>query len=353
MPAGAGGTALAGRARRSDRAAIRAAGLLYVKAADLCIRRQRHGRGFRYFDDNDRPIRNRDLIRRLNSLAVPPAYEEVRLADDPRSHLQATGRDAAGRLQYRYHPDWDDVREQRKAQRLLDLVGSLARIRRCVTKHLAGGEPTREFAMAAVVELISQTAIRPGSETYVRQHGSRGAATLLKSSVAVRGPVVTLKFRAKGAQPIHLVFRSPRFAKAVAVLRTLPGPRLFQYRNGGDEIYSARRRQVNAFLRECAGTAISLKDFRTLMASTSVLDRLARAEPAESAAGRRRQIQAAVEVGAADLANTPTVCRTSYVHETIVAAFENGKLRRFSETIKDCRSAAGRERVLAEIVSTA
>jgi DNA topoisomerase-1 len=337
--------------RRSDRAAIRAAGLSYVKAADLRLRRQRHGRGFRYLDSAGKTIRDKSEIRRLNALAVPPAYEDVRLAENPRAHLQAIGRDAAGRLQYRYHPEWERVREQRKAQRLAKLVGSLSRIRRRVTRQLSGSEPTRDFAMAAVIELVSQTAIRPGSEAYARQYGSRGAATLLKSNVTLSGPVVTLKFRAKRGQPIHLIFRSARFAKAVEVLRKLLGKRLFQYRNGNDEIYGVRRRQVNEFLRECAGTSISLKDFRTLMASTWVLDRLARAEPAASDRGRRRQILAAVKETADNLANTPAVCRRSYVHETIVTAFENGKLKRFSETIKVCRTPAARERVLAQIVS--
>jgi DNA topoisomerase-1 len=337
----------------SDRKAIRAAGLTYVKTADLALRRQRHGRGFRYLDAGGKPIRDKATIRRLNALAVPPAYEDVRLAENPRAHLQAVGRDAAGRLQYRYHPDWDMVREQRKAQHLVKLVGALPRIRRCVTRSLRGGEPTRDFAMAAVVELISQTAIRPGSESYAKEHGSRGAATLLKANVSHQGPVVTLKFRAKGGQPIHLTFRSQRFAKAVEALRRLPGKRLFQYRNGGDEIYSVRRPQVNAFLREAAGTAISLKDFRTLMASTWALNRLARTEPAASARGRRRQVLAAVRETADNLANTPAVCRRSYVHETIVTAFENGELTRLSETIKVCRTPAGRERVLAEIVAGA
>jgi DNA topoisomerase-1 len=337
--------------RVSERAAIRAAGLSYLKAADLRLRRARHGRGFRYLDGNGKAIRDASVIRRLNSLAVPPAYEDVRLAENPRAHLQAIGRDAAGRLQYRYHPDWDAVRERRKAQHLVGLVASLSRIRRSVTKHLAGTEPTRDFAMAAVIELVSQTAIRPGSEAYTKQHGSRGAATLLKSNVSLSGAVVTLKFRAKRGQPIHLIFRSRRFARAVEVLRTLPGKRLFQYRNGDDEIYEVRRRQVNEFLRECAGASISLKDFRTLIASTWVLDRLARTEPAGSAAGRHRQIMAAVKETAENLANTPAVCRRSYVHDTIFNAFESGKLVRFSDAIKVCRTPAGRERVLAEVVS--
>jgi DNA topoisomerase-1 len=338
----------------SNRAAIRAAGLSYVRSSDLYLRRVRHGRRFRYLDAEGRTVRNRALINRLASLAVPPAYEDVRLAENPRAHLQAIGRDAAGRLQYRYHPDWEKVREQRKAQRLADLVDSLSQIRRSVSRHLKGSKPTREFALAAVVALVSETALRPGSEVYVRKHGSRGAATLLKSNVSTHGPAVTLKFRAKRGQPIQLTFRSARVANALRALGSLPGKRLFQYRESGGRIKRVRRREVNEFLCACAGSRmISLKDFRTLIASTCVLDRLASAEPACSAAGRRRQVMAAVKETADTLANTPAVCRRSYVHDAIVASFENGKLKRLSDKMKGCRTPAGRERMLASLISMA
>jgi DNA topoisomerase-1 len=325
------------RARMSDRAAIRTAGLTYIRTSDLHLRRVRRGWGFRYLDAEGGMVRNPTLIHRLRALAVPPAYEYVRLAENARAHLQAIGRNAAGRLQYRYHPDWEKVREQRKAHRLANLVDSLSHIRRSVTRHLRGSEPTREFALAAVVALVSETALRPGREIYARQHGSRGAATLLKSNVTTQGPAVTLKFRAKRGQPIKLTFRSARVAKAIRVLATLPGRRLFQYLDGSGQIRNARRRQVNEFLCACAATTISLKDFRTLIASTSVLDRLARAEPACSAAARQRQVMAAVKETAENLANTPAVCRRSYVHDAIVTAFENGELQRLSDKMRAYR----------------
>ena len=339
------------RQQGADKENLRAAGLRRVAAVELGIRRVRNGTGFRYLAADGTPIRDRVTIRRLKALAVPPAYQEVRLAENPRAHLQAIGRDAAGRLQYRYHPNWEQVREQRKARQLVDLIASLSCIRRRVTRLLAGSEPTRDFAIAAVIELISQTAIRPGSESYARQYGTRGAATLLKSNVSTKRNAVTLRFRAKRGQPVHLTFDSRQYAKAVTVLRALPGRRLFQYRAEDGEVCTLRRRQVNAFLRECAGRRVTLKDFRTLIASTLVLDRLARMPPATSQRARRRQIIEAVRPAAIDLANTPAVCRRSYVHETIFTAFENGELMRFAEAIKVCRTAAARERVLAQIVS--
>src|SRR6188508_818763 len=138
-----------------------------VSPHDLHIRRRRNGKGFTYLGPNGRALRDSATLRRLKALAVPPAYEDVLYASDPRAHLQAVGRDAAGRLQYRYHQEWEKVRERRKAKRLVTLVEALPRIRRCISKHLSCGEPTREFVLAAVVHLVARSAIRPGSEAYL------------------------------------------------------------------------------------------------------------------------------------------------------------------------------------------
>src|SRR5277367_5985769 len=152
---------------------------------ELTIRRIKRGKSYSFVRANGTAIRHAGTIRRLNAMAVPPAYIQVRYSPDPNSHLQAVGRDAAGRLQYRYHADWEKVREHRKAHRLAKLVGALPKIRRHVSMHLAGNEPTREFALSAVIELIARTAIRPGNESYARMNGTRGATTLLKSNVTL------------------------------------------------------------------------------------------------------------------------------------------------------------------------
>src|SRR5205085_6848661 len=286
---------------------------------------KRVGDKFTFVSANGRTIRDERTRARLKRLAVPPAYADVLFAADPRAHIQAIGRDAAGRLQYRYHPDWEKVRERRKARRLQRLVEALPRIRRAVNKHLAGAEPTREFALAAVIELVSCSAIRSGSESYAKANGTRGAATLLKSNIAVDGAAVALKFRAKGGKDIDKKFRCPRVAAAINVLRALPGRRMFQYRGPDDAIRIVTASDVNAFLREITGVKISLKDFRTLCASGASLEALARIAPAASERGRRRQVKEAVTAVSEELANTPTICRKSYVHQTVVAAFENGK----------------------------
>ena len=327
--------------------------LVLVRPDQLSWTRRRHGSSFRYFTAEGAPLRNASALRRLRSLAVPPAYDEVRYAASPKAHLQAVGRDAASRLQYRYHPEWEKVRELRKARRLARLVDALPKIRRKVAQLLKGKEPTKEFALAAVVELIARTAIRPGNETYTKMHRSRGATTLLKSNVVIEDDCVVLSFRAKGGKQVRKECDARRLMHAIKVLRSLPGSRLFQYRDEHGDLRRVAASQVNQFLREVSGIKISLKDFRTLLASAAVLESLARIQPAESATKRRRQILEAVRATAEELANTPAICRRSYVHETVVTAFERGTLEKYSSVLKGCRSPAAREKVLSQVIATA
>jgi DNA topoisomerase I len=338
---------------RGAAAMARRLGLRLVASDALSIRRRRRGKGWSYLHPDGRVIRDRVLVARLARLAVPPAYEDVLYAADARAHLQAIGRDAAGRLQYRYHRDWEKVRELRKARRLARLADVLPRIRRSIGQHLAAASPTREFALAAVIELVARSAIRPGSEDYARLNGTRGAATLLKSNVTVYGEAITLSFRSKGGKTVEKEFSAPRLATAIASLRALPGRRLFQYRGEDGTVRHVTAREVNAFLREIAGADISLKDFRTLLASASALEALARTQPAESERRRRKQVLEAVRAVADDLANTPAICRKSYVHATVVAAFEDGVLERFAATLKSCHSSTRRAQVLAQIIASA
>ena len=334
------------RASASERLARRL-GLRLVATNDLTIARRANGRGFAYKHADGRAIRDRALIGRLDKLAVPPAYASALYCPDPQGHLQAIWRDAAGRLQYRYHPDWDEVRAQRRLRRLARLTQALPRIRRAVTRCLAATEPSRELALAAVVELVGISGIRAGRESYVRSNGTRGAATLLKSNVATKGEGITLSFLAKGGKPIRKELRSRRLAGAILKLRRLPGRRIFQYRNGDGAVRSVRAREVNVFLRDLAGVEISLKDFRTLTASAAALDTLVRTEPAKSAARRKRQVRAVMQNVADRLGNTPAICRKSYVPAPLVAAFESGSLRRKTNG----RRRASSETLLAEVLA--
>src|ERR1700749_2136984 len=297
---------------------------------DLTTRRIKRGKTYSFIRANGTQIRHAGTIKRLNRMAVPPAYQEVRYSPDPTSHLQAVGRDAAGRLQARYHADWEKVREQRKAHRLAKLVAALPKIRRKVNMHLAGDEPTREFALSAVIELIARTAIRPGNESYARLNGTRGATTLLKSNVMLEDDALVLTFKAKGGKAVRKECKAEKLVRSIDILRTVPGKRMFQYRDRSGVVRAASTTAVNAFLREIAGIKISLKDFRTLMASAVLVESLARITPATSERGRK-----------------------SYVHDTIVTAFEDGILERFASTMGRYRSQSKREQLLAQVVMAA
>jgi DNA topoisomerase-1 len=335
---------------RSPRSDAERHGLRYVTVDRLTIRRRRQGSGFCYLAPDGRVIRDPRMRQRLQRLAVPPAYEDVFYAKDPDAHIQAIGRDAAGRLQYRYHTRWQSVREAGKARRLAHLSEALPRIRRKIAKHLASDDLGRPFALCAVIDLVMRSAIRPGRESYARLNGTRGAATLLKSNIVVDGDTLRLSFRAKGGKDVCKEVRAPRLAAAIAALRQLPGRRVFQYRDARGAVRRVTAQQVNAFLREIAGAPVSLKDLRTLCASSAVLDALLRTAPAKSERTRRRQVRDAVTVVSRELANTPTICLNSYVHKSIVTAFEAGALLKASEQLKRA-GACSRERLLAKVIA--
>lgn len=326
----------------------KAKGLTLVASAALTVRRIPRGTGFSYCHAGGSRVHNKRELARLNALAVPPAYVEVRFAADPSAHLQAIGTDAAGRLQYRYHPAWTEVREAVKARRLARLARALPAIKRAVVRTLASAGPSVDFAAAAVVHLVDLTALRAGAERHARDRGTGGASTLLKSNVAVSGDAVLLEFKAKGARTVTKEVRDARLAKAVARLQRLPGRRLFQYRAPDGAVHPVRAREVNSYLREVGGRRISLKDFRTLVGSGGVLEALAAQPAGRSQRERRSQLRSAVVEIAGELANTPTVCRKSYVHGAVVAAFESGRLSRMR---KPPRSPAKKATALARLVT--
>jgi DNA topoisomerase I len=323
-------------------------GLRLTSPNDLTIRRPINGRGFSYSYGDGRTVRNRTLIGRLNRLAIPLAYADALYCPHGNGHLQAIWQDAAGRTQYRYHPDWDEVRAQRRLRRLARLTQALPRIRRAITRCLASREPDRRMALAAVVELVTVSGIRAGRESYLQSNGTRGATTLLKTNVEIKGDKIALSFRAKGGKAMRKDVRARRLAGALTKLRGISGRRLFQYQNENGETKAVSASEVNEFLRDLAGVAISLKDFRTLVASAAAIDALAHTEPAESVARRKRQVQAAMSTVAERLGNTPAICRKSYVPETLVAAFESGRLQR-----KAGQRRISSEKLLAALIAKA
>lgn len=332
---------------------MKSLGLVYATRDSLAWTRRKQGDGWSFHKADGARIADPWIRKRLNALAVPPAYRDVRYAANPKAHLQAIGLDAAGRLQYRYHPDWDGVRESRKAARLAEMAQALPRIRRALARDLKQDEPTKTLALAACVELISRTAIRAGGERYEQERGSRGATTLLKKNIDISGGTITLAFRGKGGKDVERCARAPRLCAALKMIAKLPGKHLFMYRNGGGLVHRLRAGDVNAYLKQIADCAITLKDFRTLLASSLVAGELAATDPAPSAAGRKRQIKEAVARAAGELVNTPTVARKSYVHDSIIEAFESGRLKRIAKKRPICRSDTCRVELLADVVKAA
>lgn len=345
---------MADRPRRPPNARLmRRLGLVAGSRQALTITRRKRGQGWSFHDAKGRLIAAPAVLDRLNALAMPPAYRDVRYAADPKAHLQAVGIDADGRPQYRYHPDWEKVRETEKAKRLANLAAALPRIRRALARELKEGGSGRSLALAACIDLIARTAIRAGGDRYEAERGHRGATTLLKRNVRLNRGEVCLAFRGKGGKDIERCAAAPRLCTVLRRLVKLPGRYLFQYRREDGGVARLRAAEVNAHLKAIAGCDISLKDFRTLMASSLVAGHLAAEEPAPSAAGRKRQIKAAVTHAAEELANTPTVARKSYVHDSVVEAFESGKLKRMAAKRPALRSDTARVGLLADIIKAA
>ncbi len=301
--------------------------LHHVEAKSLAIERRRRGRGFSFHHADGRPVTDRETLERIRRLAIPPAYHDVRIAADPRAHIQAVGRDDKGRLQYRYHPEWEQVREADKQDHLAMVLACLPRLRRSVARDLADSRMSRTKAAAAAVALIDAGAIRVGCEAYLRSSGSRGASTLLKKDVTVTGDAVRLTFTGKGGKSIACAIRDPRLARALKRMAKLPGRRLLQYCDASGRPHRISAADVNTYLRRVAGRPISAKDLRMLAASAAAAERLVGMEPAPSESRRRKQLATVMAEVSKHLSNTPAVVRKSYVHRVVVDGFVDGSLR--------------------------
>jgi len=297
-----------------------------IKREDLVVRRMRHGRGHAYFDVEGKPWPAGELRDRAMHLGIPPAWIDVHIAPDPRMHIQACGTDAAGRVQYIYHPEWEARRTRRKQRQLALLTEALPRIRRKVHEDLEAETGSKTLALAIGVALIDRTAMRIGRERYLDARGTRGAGTLFTRDVAVEGDRLTLSFPAKSGKRADYTLEDARLAGAIARVKTIPGKRLLMYRTDEGVAKAIRTEELNRYLREIAGAPVSAKDFRTLHASALAAEALAKIEPGESAAARKRQVADVTRNVAAFLRNTPAITRKSYIAPCLFALFETAKL---------------------------
>jgi DNA topoisomerase I len=301
-------------------------GLTYVETGNLRLRRRRCGKGFAYMDEEGRTVRNKGVKARIKQLAIPPAWTEVCIAQDERAHLQAVGRDSEGRLQYRYHADWEHARAENKASRLLRFGSALPSLRSAVTKALSAPGLTRHKAIAAVVRLIDRAQLRPGYEEYARGSGARGASTLLKSDVVIEGDTVILEFEGKGGKPVKRKVRDKLLARVAQGLSKLKGRRLFTAPDDNGRQRPISAREVNAFLADASGAEVTAKDFRTFRASAEALAFLTKNNDHETEQLRRQAVVQAADKASEILVNTRSIARSSYIHPSVIKAYENGKL---------------------------
>jgi DNA topoisomerase-1 len=291
--------------------------LVYVADTQPGLRRRRSGSGFAYLDARGRRVTDERVLARIRALAIPPAYRDVWICRDAHGHLQATARDARGRKQYRYHPGWRERRDEVKFRRTIEFAARLPALRRRVARDLRADGLVRERVLAAIVRLLDRTRMRIGNEEYAKANGSFGVSTLRNHHAHVRGDRVRIAFRGKAGQRHERLLEDPRLARTVRRCQDLPGQCLFQYVEDG------RRRRVtsgdvNAYLRSIMGDDYTAKDFRTWAASVIVADALFGSGDASASSA-----QAAIAVAAADLGNTPAVCRTTYVHPAVLAAADD------------------------------
>lgn len=301
-------------------------GLVYVPDLESGLRRVRTEAGFDYLSARGRRIGNPRELRRIAALAIPPAWNDVRISRDPASHLQAVGRDARGRKQYIYHPAWSEHRGEAKFSVLADFAAALPAIREKVDADLRRRKPDRQKALATVVWLLDNLFIRVGNEAYVQENGSYGLTTLRNRHVSVEGSEVRFRFKGKSGKEWRLSHRDRRIVNAIRRLQELPGQNLFQYLDEHGKPNTVQSQDVNAYIREAAAGEFSSRQFRTWAATRLAATALAALDPESSQRGLTRQINAVVDNIAARLMNTRSVCRKSYIHPRVFEDFQNGAL---------------------------
>ena len=304
----------------------RAAGLRYVHDSRPGIRRRRAGGAFRYLDADDSPVGDEATLARIRRLAIPPAWQDVWICPREDGHVQATGRDARGRKQYRYHPRWREARDETKYGRLVAFARALPAIRRRVSRDLARPGLPREKVLAALVRLLETSYIRIGNAEYARDNDSFGLTTLRERQVRVRGAVLRFRFRGKSGVTHDISLSDARLARIVRRMQDLPGEELFRYVEADGVVRSVESSDVNEYLRAVAGEDFTSKDFRTWSGTLLCALALRRFEPPASVAEGRRVLAQAIEGVARALGNTKAVCRKCYVHPAVIEAYERGEL---------------------------
>lgn len=306
--------------------AAKAANLVYVSDDGPGITRRRAGHGFVYYDPGGNRITDPEERRRLAALAIPPAYTNVWISPDPRGHIQATGRDDRGRKQYRYHPDWQASRDDRKFGLLLPFARALPTLREQVDSDLRRHKPSFEKAVAAVVLLLDRLLIRVGNEQYASENDSYGLTTLKSRHLRIEGHHLKFRFRGKSGKLWNLDHADRRIARAIRSIQELPGQQLFQYVDDDGATHAVRSSDVNDYIRDAMHGSFTSRQFRTWSATTLAAVGLSAEPPAASKRARAQAINSVLDRVSHRLGNTRAVCRRSYVHPLVFETYETGKL---------------------------
>jgi DNA topoisomerase-1 len=325
--------------------AAKAAGLRYTTDAIPGIRRVKRRKSFAFIASDGTPITDRKEIARIKSLAIPPAYTDVWICPQPNGHLQATGRDARGRKQYRYHKRWREIRDENKFDRMLEFAKALPAIRAAVARDIAKPGLPREKILATLVSLLEETAIRVGNEEYARANESFGLTTLQEDHAEVRGATVTFRFRGKSGKEHEIAVKDKRVARIVKASQDLPGQNLFEYVGDDGEPHPVRSEDVNEYLREISDGDFTAKDFRTWEATMSCALELAAVE-AEGKGEAKTAVNEAIKRVAEKLGNTPAVCKKSYIHPGVIDEFlANGALELVHKDVSRAQHALSKHEV--------
>lgn len=315
-------------------ASAKIAGLRYVTDTLPGTHRKRVGKSFSYIGLDGKPIRDPKELAHIKSLGIPPAWTDVWICPNPLGHLQAAGKDAKGRKQYRYHPRWRAVRDATKYDRMIVFGEKLPTIRARISADLALPGLPRDKVLAAVVHLLDETYIRIGNEEYARENNSYGLTTLQNQHVEVSGSKLHFRFRGKSGKEHSVQVQDRRIARIVKRGQELPGQELFEYTDDEGQLRSVESSDVNNYLREITGEEFSAKDFRTWAGTVIAAQTLTECEPFESETQARKNIVQAIKTTSEHLCNTPAICRKSYVHPGILDSYLDGRLLKVEQTVE-------------------
>lgn len=301
-------------------------GLRYVNDDEPGITRRRYGKGFSYIRASGSKVARKSELARIKALAIPPAWTDVWICDDPDGHIQATGRDAKGRKQYRYHPTWLQDRGMAKYAGLPGFAANLHKLREQVDADLRRRDLPREKVLATIVWLLDHSMIRVGNDAYARENRSFGLTTLRSRHVEITGSTLHFNFTGKSGKDWNISLADRRMARVLKSIEDLPGQRLFRYRDEDGGLHDVGSHDVNAYVHDIMGDGYSSKDFRTWGGTVRALSQLGETPVPEAQSTRARELNAVIDRVSRRLGNTRAVCRACYIHPAIIERWEQGKL---------------------------